>query len=54
MITREVLDVLSDKKIPFDKLTCIATNGAAVMTRKTTGIVQQLKGIVLTYYPLTV
>ena len=34
MITIEDVDVLSDKKIPLDKLTGIATNRAAVMTNK--------------------
>ena len=42
-ITREVLDVLSDKQIPLDKLTGVATDGAAVMTGKKSGVVQCLK-----------
>ena len=45
MITREVLHVLSDKKILLDKLTGIATNGAAVMTGKKSGVLQWLKEI---------
>ena len=42
-ITREVLDVLSEKQIPLDKLTGLATDGAAVMTEKKSGVVQRLK-----------
>ena len=42
-ITREVLDVLSEKQIPLDKLTGLATDGAAVMTGKKSGVVQCLK-----------
>ena len=44
-ITREILDVLNEKKIPLDRLTGLATDGAAVMTGKKSGVVQRLKQI---------
>ena len=44
-ITREILDVLNEKKIPLDRLTGLATDGAAVMSGKKYGIVQLLKQI---------
>ena len=42
MITPEILDVLSNT---LNKLTGIATDGAAVMTGKKSGVVQRLKEI---------
>ena len=42
-ITREVLEVLSEKQIPLDKLTGLATDGATVMTGKKSGVVQRFK-----------
>lgn len=44
-ITREILDVLCEKQIPLDKLVGVATDGAAVMTGKKSGVVQRLKEI---------
>ena len=43
-ITHEVLDTLSDKQVPLDKLTCVVTEGAALMTGKKSGVVR-LKGM---------
>ena len=43
-ITHEVLDVLCDKQVPLDKLTSMATDGAALLTGKKSGVVC-LKGM---------
>ena len=42
LITREVLNVLSDKGILVEKMVGVATDGAAVMTRKKSGVVQRI------------
>ena len=42
-ITREILDVLCKRQIPLDKLVGVATDGAAVLTGKKSGVVQSLR-----------
>ena len=44
-ITSEILDVLRERQIPLDKLIGVATDGAAVMTGKKSGVIQRLKEI---------